>query len=252
VVFINGEKITYYVRDLDNNRLGQIRRSVDGTSASTVHPINSRVVDSSKQQQIPESVVNARTLTANTGFKVTDTSHVSLGLKLTGNLSANIGDVIQQIDANTHTIVGTFTMLETVSNVTVIPVSLVSGVVTGLGDVFDSALGFDVTGFDNVISPIYIIDRITGANVASGVYVSSPFLVGNPPDPVTGLTNPNKININGVVYLPPATIVDNGNVWYTPGPSTPSDGTGLINSTTAAATFLKASRSFNVPPGTTP
>ena len=252
IVFINGEKITYYVRDLTNNRLGQIRRSVDGTSASTLHLVNSRVVDSSVQQQLPKSVVNPLTLTSNTGFKVTDTTYVTLGLNLTGNISANIGDLIEQIDANTQAIVGTFTMLETVSNVNVIPVSLVSGIVTGLGDVFDSALGFDETGFDNVISPIYVIDRITGANVASSIYVSSPFLVGNPPDPITGLTSRHKINITGTIFLDPHTIVDNGNVWYTPSVSTPSDGTGLINSTTTAATFLKASRSFNVPPGTTP
>jgi hypothetical protein len=33
VIFIGGEKITYYTNDTVNNRLGQIRRAVDGTAA---------------------------------------------------------------------------------------------------------------------------------------------------------------------------------------------------------------------------
>ena len=246
VVFINGEKITYYVRDTVNNRLGQIRRSVDGTGAMNVHSAGARVIDSSIQQQLPQSIVNPLTLTANTGFKVTDTTYVTLGLNLTGNITGNIGDIIQQINANTNSIVGTFRLLQTVSNVKVIPVSLLTGTITGLGDVFDSALGFDVTGFDNTISPIYIVDPITHANIATGSYVISPYILANPD------SDPHKVNINGTIYLEPQTRVDNGNVWYTPGISTPSDGTGLINSTTTAAEFLKASRSFNVPPGTTP
>jgi hypothetical protein len=112
--------------------------------------------------------------------------------------------------------------------------------------VFDSALGYDVTGFDNTISPIYILDPITNANIVTGSYVISPYVLANP----TG--DPRKINVNGTLYLEPLTRVDKGNVWYTPGINTPSDGTGLINSTTTTAEFLKASRSFNVPPGTTP
>lgn len=36
VVFINGEKIIYYERDLVNNRLGQIRRGADGTSPGSL------------------------------------------------------------------------------------------------------------------------------------------------------------------------------------------------------------------------
>jgi hypothetical protein len=83
VVFINGEKITYYTIDTVNNVLGQIRRGVDGTGAPLVHTSGSRVVDSSMQQVIPgatstESWLN---MTANvadgTGFDGSTTNEVA-------------------------------------------------------------------------------------------------------------------------------------------------------------------------------
>jgi hypothetical protein len=83
VVFINGEKITYYTLDAVNNVLGQIRRGVDGTGAASVHASGSRVVDSSMQQIIPgatstESWLN---MTANvadgTGFNGSTTTEVT-------------------------------------------------------------------------------------------------------------------------------------------------------------------------------
>ena len=82
IVFINGEKITYYTRDTVNNILGQIRRGVDGTGAPLTHAIGSRVVDASMQQTIPgdtrgESWLN---MTANvadgTGFEGSTSSEV--------------------------------------------------------------------------------------------------------------------------------------------------------------------------------
>jgi hypothetical protein len=53
VVFINGEKIVYYVRDTVNNVLGQIRRAVDGTGAPNVHVSGTSVVETNVQQLIP-------------------------------------------------------------------------------------------------------------------------------------------------------------------------------------------------------
>ena len=52
VIMINGEKIHYYTRDLNNNILGQIRRGVDGTGAPLVHLANTSVVDSSVAQEV--------------------------------------------------------------------------------------------------------------------------------------------------------------------------------------------------------
>ena len=55
VVFIGGEKITYYTNDAVTNTLGQIRRAVDGTPGINLHPAGERVVDASMQQIIPDS-----------------------------------------------------------------------------------------------------------------------------------------------------------------------------------------------------
>ena len=55
VVFINGERITYFVRDLGENKLKQIRRGTFGTGAAQVHPVGSRVVDAHQAQLIPNA-----------------------------------------------------------------------------------------------------------------------------------------------------------------------------------------------------
>jgi hypothetical protein len=55
VIYVNGEKITYYTIDRVNNVLGQLRRGVDGTGAPVVHPVGTAVVESSVNQLIPTS-----------------------------------------------------------------------------------------------------------------------------------------------------------------------------------------------------
>lgn len=44
VIYINGEKISYYELDLSNNRIGRIRRAVDGTGAPNKHWMGNVVV----------------------------------------------------------------------------------------------------------------------------------------------------------------------------------------------------------------
>lgn len=51
VIFINGERITYYTKT--GNTLGQIRRGTLGTGAKTVHEVNSIVADASLRTVIP-------------------------------------------------------------------------------------------------------------------------------------------------------------------------------------------------------
>ena len=53
VVYINGEKITFWGIDTDNNVLYQIRRAVDGTGAANVHVSGSTVVDTNVNWLIP-------------------------------------------------------------------------------------------------------------------------------------------------------------------------------------------------------
>ena len=102
---------------------------------------------------------------------------------------------------------------------------------------------FTSTGpFDNVSGPIAI------NNVLSNSYAISTYILGNPANQVTyGL-----INSTGNIDVASGTTVLTGNLWYTPGLGVPANGFGLINSTTAQATFLANSKGFIPPAGTTP
>jgi len=81
IIYINGEKITYWTIDTVNNVLGQIRRAVDGTGAANVHVSGSRVVDSSFQQSILSNIA------ANTWI-----SPWSVGNVTAANVSATFGN----------------------------------------------------------------------------------------------------------------------------------------------------------------
>jgi hypothetical protein len=53
IVYINGEKITFWTIDTVNNVLGQIRRAVDGTGAPATHAAGSSVVEANLPEIIP-------------------------------------------------------------------------------------------------------------------------------------------------------------------------------------------------------
>jgi hypothetical protein len=53
VVFIRGEKITYWERDITRNRLSRINRSTGGTGAPIIHLIGSSVVSAGGYEEIP-------------------------------------------------------------------------------------------------------------------------------------------------------------------------------------------------------
>lgn len=53
VIYINGEKIHYYVKDDFTNTLSQLRRAVDGTGAPDVHKTGSEVIDTNDNQRFP-------------------------------------------------------------------------------------------------------------------------------------------------------------------------------------------------------
>jgi hypothetical protein len=52
IIFINGERITYYERDLAKNQLGRIRRGTGGTGVPQQHPAGTAVVGSGASQYI--------------------------------------------------------------------------------------------------------------------------------------------------------------------------------------------------------
>ena len=320
VVFINGEKITYYTIDTGTNTLGQLRRAVDGTSPQLVHPAESLVVDSSIQQIIPGTTLSNVKLSSNTTYQTT--SIVTLGINLTSNITANVGDTITQIrtvdswidsaystgayfyrNGNTYITSGnvyyptlpwtantTFTanayisnagntyivkgnvnapyfanitsnvslvtnvldtkfgnivssgnvaiafagntqtqvelrLLENISNVNHFAAIVTAGALAGLPEVYDSVLGFDVLQFDNTVSTI----SINGSNTNS--FVNYSYILG-------------KVTINGAYTVGTGNTVQVGHAWYTPGAGVPSNGNGLINSTTDQANFLKASKGY--------
>lgn len=76
------------------NTLGQLRRGVDGTGIPLVHAANSRVVDSSLQQIIPDSGIVPNVSIGNSTVHATDT--ITYKLTVFGNVTANIGDYITQ------------------------------------------------------------------------------------------------------------------------------------------------------------
>jgi hypothetical protein len=229
------------------NTLAQIRRGVDGTYTPAVHATGSRVVDASVQQIVPNSAITTSQLLANVTYQTS--AAVSYGLVLLSNLSVNGGDIITQVDSTSNAVISTMRALETVANTSVIPVIILSGTVAGAPVLFDNPAfdlnGDDIghasgSGFDNTVSSVHVNDVNTGA------YVSSIYMLGNPNN------SPSLISNVGTISVSTGTTVGRSNVWYSPGLGTPSNGTGIINSTTAQATFLKASPGFTPTPGTTP
>lgn len=63
-VYINGEKIYYWGKDLASSALVRIRRGVDGTGVPIEHPVDSRVDDAGRYQLIPAIDENAETDTS--------------------------------------------------------------------------------------------------------------------------------------------------------------------------------------------
>ena len=55
VLFINGERITFYVIDFINKRLGQLRRATNGTGGADIHKAGSLIYDAGQLNEIPES-----------------------------------------------------------------------------------------------------------------------------------------------------------------------------------------------------
>jgi hypothetical protein len=295
VVFINGEKITYYrnfshvnpvpwranlniaensvisyqnnvyvalgnvyAQTFDNitgnleqvhtaNVLTQIRRAVDGTAPQAVHPAGSLVVDAGVREFIASAQTGNIVLGADTVY--TSTANISYMLTLTDPITANIGDYLSQVDPNilTYTAEGFDTLgldiqkfdetippaslmarmrvLESVKDSLVIPVIIISGVLQTLPEVFDSDLGFDVEGFDNTGFALYVNGFNSGSNIRT-------------------IAKLGQVNNQGQVVITANTRLDTGKVWYTTGVSTPADGTGLFNSTTTQADFLKASLAY--------
>jgi len=110
VVFINGERITYYTRDTALNTLGQLRRGVHGTGAPLVHAAGSTVTESSLAQRIPDTTSTMTELIATDG--VSDTFTCT-------SLSCNVASYVNSISVSINNIDKDF-ILEQVTPVIVV------------------------------------------------------------------------------------------------------------------------------------
>lgn len=206
VVYINGEKITFWTVDTVNNVLGQIRRGVDGTGVATVYTAGTSVVEADSSQLIPTS--------ANANVHTTSW--------LNSFTNSNIGILIDSI--------GDFITDQNTSNIVILPsteiefIALTSNVNFAVGNIITQPS----TGASGVIA----------ANVVM-VQANSGPLVGNTvavwAANVTGSFTTTATTANAYVYNNGANVSSQATqISYTI-----VDGTGLENSTTIQARFIK-------------
>jgi hypothetical protein len=283
VIFIGAERITYWTVNTATNTLGQLRRGTQGTAIPTTHPNGSVVIDGSTRQLVPDSDHSNITLTVTNTYTVTDT--ISYNLRLNGNVSANVGDIITQATSGANvTVIGTNLITSSLlvtynsgefnySNVTV---QLSGNLQANVGNyITQSSSGANLqivatnAGGTNVLASYTTVTqlitglgnlRLNGSNV--GVYPTSVA--------VTPLTTSN-LAINGVysgiypyareqagsadiVTAGGNVTVGAGNVlitaqsWYNLGDgiTTVTDGTGYNGSITNAVLFLKQATANNL------
>jgi hypothetical protein len=281
VIFIDAERITYWTVNTGTNTLGQIRRGTQGTAIANIHPAGRTVVDGSTRQLVPGSEHGNITLTTTNIYTVTDT--ISYNLRLSGNVSANVGDIITQTTSGANvTVIGTNLITSSLlvtynsgdfnySNVTV---QLSGNLQANVGNyITQTSSGANLqivstnTGGTNVLARYTTVTQlITGVGNLKlndsniGVYPTS---VG-----VTPLTTSN-LAINGVysgvypyareqagsadiVTAGGNVTVGAGNVlitarsWYNLGANIATDSTGFNGAITNAVLFLKQATANNL------
>lgn len=164
------------------------------------HLANTRVVDASDNQTVPDYQTYSNLLLANTSYRVT--SNVSYKLRLNNNVSAEIGDFITTSTANLR-------VLESVTNKSNIAVIRVNGNIQL------------TTG--NTVS---IRNKTTGNLLTTNANVVSATILG-------------MVNSVGNATILANTVRTTGNIWHG-NLTTRYYGDTLSNSTTAQAAFLKA------------
>ena len=152
VIFINGERITYYTRNLLTNTLGQIRRGTQGTATPAIQYAGTVVTDGSADQLVPNVATNTA---ISTTAPYTVTSTRSYYLSLTDSVSANVGDVITQtISGASMTVAG----IDSVARVLLV-------VLNNSNSLTFQDNYLELSGNVTVSSGDYITQSSTGANV---------------------------------------------------------------------------------------
>jgi len=194
VVFVNGERITYGVKDLANSRLGLLRRGTAGTGAADRHDTFSILQDASDMMNIPQSTetelltegIDATWLgltlgsfaavnvvagtsmlaprTEITGSIRIDGQDISIGY-LTTNITANRSKITNAINA-VSSITGV-TAIDSGSDTTGIKLSDLIGqdIVVDISGGFTDSNGADLgyTGLQQGTSPLSAITVVPGS-----------------------------------------------------------------------------------------
>ena len=86
IVYINGEKISYYGIDRVNNVLSSIRRGVDGTGSPLIHQSGTQVIELSDGLLLPGGNLVHTTTWLNTGLSITQNFNDNLDNLIVDNL----------------------------------------------------------------------------------------------------------------------------------------------------------------------
>lgn len=276
VIFVGAERITYFARDLTTNTLSQLRRGTQGTGTPAVHAEFTKVVDGSLNQVVPGA--NKGNVTYTTTTSINATKSPSFKLKLTGNVTANVGDIITQATSGANVrVVGTdwvdsdaiwyvrnsnnpfeFTdiQLQFSSNITIFAGDVVtqessSANLTVITTVYDTANvtlrynsleALDVNGGNLLINGIdsgYTAITVYADPIsASNLAINGTYTVNV--HPVSRIILGSVNQIGNVTVGANATLATT-NIWYNAGngTTTNTDGAGFDGATTEQVNFLR-------------
>ena len=196
---------TIPLKNNDINVLGQIRRGTEGTGTPLIHIAGESVYDASELQTIPGTSINSNVLLTSTTFNVAEKP--SYTLRLEGNITANVGDIISQSFISGANV---FVLNNVVnSNVVIVTYNTTNEFVCG-----------------NIVAAGYGLLQ-NGVSIP-GVYPQSMTLRGY------------NINANGNVTLSANTTVIKDTIWNKPGVGTATDGSGFGTGTISNWTIQEA------------
>jgi len=196
--------VVYYqgnIGTVTGNVYGNAFANAAPTVTANIKAFN--VADASIVQSIPNVSVTTANITTTTTY--TTTANVSLVLRFSSNVTANVGEYIVQKFANT-TVAANLRVIGNVKLGNVVPAVKIDGNLTALA-------GNTITINGNITANTYASNSVLGTINANGNVIIS-------------ATASNYV------------LLKQTNAWYTSGAGTVTNGTGLINSTTQQALFL--------------
>ena len=255
ILFINGERITYYFVDTINKRLGQLRRGTNGTGAGTLYKLGTKVYDASSKNEIP--------LARDTYTVVNPTVNWKSEISIVKDALVSYNDVIYRAAINFTANPEFQTTMVMFSEVTLLNTikwtpnrSFSAGTIINNSGVFYKVLydfsagsSFNTSNLTTAkawrADTSYVADDLISYNGATyqakASFISrSTFETSIEVLTETGISTLLMNKQGTVVTLPPNSLVRQGKLWLNPGYAGITDGNGLVASTSTQALFLKA------------